>query len=127
APLYTEEDARHALKLLQVVPNDGRLTTIVKDFSAEYRIAGHILGSSQVLVRINGESDSQQRTVLFSGDLGRYDQPIIRDPSPPPACDYLVVESTYGNRLHDAERPKDALERIINKAVAHGSAILIPS
>jgi len=80
-----------------------------------------------VLVRINGESDSQQRTVLFSGDLGRYDQPIIRDPSPPPACDYLVVESTYGNRLHDAERPKDALERIINKAVAHGSAILIPS
>jgi Cft2 family RNA processing exonuclease len=64
---------------------------------------------------------------LFSGDLGKYDQPIIRDPETPPACDYLVVESTYGNRLHDVERPKEALERIIKDAAAHGSAVLIPA
>jgi metallo-beta-lactamase family protein len=127
-PLYTEEDAREALKLLQVVPNDGKLTEIVRDFSAEYRIAGHILGSSQVLVRVAGAgAERQGRSVLFSGDLGKYEQPIIRDPAPPPACDYLVVESTYGDRLHDVERPKDALERIINEAAKHGSAVLIPA
>ena len=123
-PLYTEEDAREALKLLQVVPNTGQEMRIVKGFKAEFRIAGHILGSSQVLVHVE---DSEPRTVLFSGDLGKYDQPIIRDPESPPACDYLVVESTYGNRLHDVERPKDALERIIKDAAAHGSAILIPA
>lgn len=123
-PLYTEADAREALKLLQVVPNTGEQFRVVKGFTAEFRIAGHILGSSQVLVHVE---DDEPRSVLFSGDLGKYDQPIIRDPETPPACDYLVVESTYGNRLHDVERPKDALERIIKDAAAHGSAVLIPS
>ena len=123
-PLYTEQDAREALKLLQIVPNTGQQVPIVKGFTAEFRIAGHILGSSQVLVQVEGD---EPRTVLFSGDLGKYDQPIIRDPEAPPACDYLVVESTYGDRLHDVERPKEALERIIKEAAAHGSAILIPA
>jgi metallo-beta-lactamase family protein len=123
-PLYTEEDAREALKLLQIVPNTGEQVRLVKGFTAEFRVAGHILGSSQVLVRVEG---AEPRSVLFSGDLGKYDQPIIQDPASPPACDYLVVESTYGNRLHDVERPKDALERIIKEAAAHGSAILIPA
>src|SRR5215510_1407314 len=104
-PLYTEQDAKEALKLLQVVPNSGAPVHIVKGFSAEFRIAGHILGSSQVLVHVEGDDP---RSVLFSGDLGKYDQPIIRDPQTPPECDYLVVESTYGDRLHDIERPKDA-------------------
>src|SRR5438067_2163017 len=76
-PLYTEQDAREALKLLQVVPNTGAEMRIVKGIKAEFRIAGHILGSSQVLVHIDG--DSEPRSVLFSGDLGKYDQPIIRD------------------------------------------------
>jgi metallo-beta-lactamase family protein len=120
-PLYTEEDARQALSLLQIVPNTGTPVQIAKGVTAEFRIAGHILGSSQVLVR------TESSAVLFSGDLGKYDQPIIPDPIAPPACDYLVVESTYGDRLHDIEHPKDALERIIKKAAAHGSAVLIPS
>src|SRR5262245_12518938 len=123
-PLYTEEDAREALKLLQVVPNNGEKVMIVKGYTAEFRIAGHILGSSQVLVRAEGAAPSK---VLFSGDLGKYDQPIIRDPDTPPECDYLLVESTYGDRLHDVERPKDALERIIKAAAAHGSAVLFPA
>jgi len=123
-PLYTEQDAREALKLLQIVPNTGEQVRLVKGFTAEFRVAGHILGSSQVLVQVEG---AEPRSVLFSGDLGKYDQPIIRDPERPPACDYLVVESTYGNRLHDVERPKDALERIIKDAAAHGSAVLIPA
>jgi len=124
-PLYTEQDAREALNLLQIVPNSGELVRVVKGFSAEYRIAGHILGSSQVLVRV--EEAGSERKVLFSGDLGKYDQPIIRDPVAPPACDYLTVESTYGDRLHDVEEPKIALERIIKAAAARGGAILIPA
>jgi metallo-beta-lactamase family protein len=124
-PLYTEEDAREALKLLQIVPNNGTETKVARDITAEYRIAGHILGSSQVLVHVN--SDKGPMRVLFSGDLGKYDQPIIRDPSPPPACDYLLIESTYGDRLHDIEEPKAALERIINDSAQHGGAILIPA
>ena len=124
-PLYTEQDAREALKLLQVVPNTGAEMRIVKGIKAEFRIAGHILGSSQVLVHVNG--DNEERKVLFSGDLGKYDQPIIRDPVAPPACDYLLIESTYGDRLHDVEEPKDALERIIKDAAARGSAVLIPA
>jgi len=124
-PLYTEQDARETLKLLQVVPNNGAPVRVVKNIEAEFRIAGHILGSSQVLVRING--DQEPRTVLFSGDLGKYDQPIIGDPEPPPACDYLLIESTYGDRLHDIEPPKEALERIIKNAAARNSVVLIPA
>jgi metallo-beta-lactamase family protein len=124
-PLYTEEDAETALGLLQVVQNDGQPFQIVKGISAEFRIAGHILGSSQVLVLI--ETDQGVQRILFSGDLGKYDQPIIRDPVPPPACEYLVVESTYGDRTHDPEEPKIALERIIKNAAAHDSEILIPA
>src|SRR5712671_1426216 len=108
-PLYTEQDAREALKLLQVVKNTGEPFQVVKGIKAEFRFAGHILGSSQVLVHIDDKDES--RSVLFSGDLGKYDQPIIRDPVAPPAADYLVIESTYGDRLHDIEEPKDALER----------------
>ena len=124
-PLYTEEDAETALGLLQVVQNDGQAFNIAKGISAEFRIAGHILGSSQVLVLI--ETDQGVRRILFSGDLGKYDQPIIRDPVAPPACEYLVVESTYGDRTHDPEEPKIALERIIKNAAEHDSEILIPA
>jgi metallo-beta-lactamase family protein len=127
-PLYTEQDAREVLKLLQVVKNTGQPFPVVKGISAQFRMAGHILGSSHVLVQLDGAGDNRQgRSVLFSGDLGKYDQPIIRDPVAPPECDYLVVESTYGNRLHDTEEPKDALERIIKDAAAQKSAILIPA
>jgi metallo-beta-lactamase family protein len=125
-PLSTEEDARETLKLLQVVPNNGTETKVAPGITAEYRIAGHILGSSQVLVHV-GDSHGEPRRVLFSGDLGKYNQPIIRDPAPPPACDYLLVESTYGDRLHDPEEPKAALERIINDAAQQGGAVLIPA
>jgi metallo-beta-lactamase family protein len=127
-PLYTEDDAREALKLLSVVKSKGEPFQAVKGIQAEFRFAGHILGSSHVLVHVEGAgADQQGRSILFSGDLGKYDQPIIRDPVAPPSCDYLLVESTYGNRLHDVEEPKIALERIIKHAAAHNSAILIPA
>ncbi len=124
-PLYTEADAEAALGLLQVVPNNGQPINVVKGISAQFRIAGHILGSSQVLVLV--ETDHGVQRILFSGDLGKYDQPIIRDPVAPPACEYLVVESTYGDRTHDPEEPKIALERVIKNAALHDSEILIPA
>ncbi|MFN2576772.1 MAG: MBL fold metallo-hydrolase RNA specificity domain-containing protein [Pyrinomonadaceae bacterium] len=124
-PLYTEEDAGQTLKLLQAVPNTGTPVPIANGIEAEFRIAGHILGSSQVLVHVKGANET--RSVLFSGDLGKYNQPIIHDPVAPPAADYLVIESTYGNRLHDVEEPKDALERIIKDAAARRGAVLMPA
>src|SRR5215212_3457437 len=118
-PLYTEEDARAALKLIKTCPNTGEATEVAEGVRASFHIAGHILGSSLVLLELEGAgADGAGRRVLFSGDLGHYDQPIIRDPVAPPACDYLLVESTYGDRLHDPEKPKDALTRIIQDALA---------
>jgi metallo-beta-lactamase family protein len=127
-PLYTEEDARAALKLIQVRPNTGEPLEVAAGVRASFRVAGHILGSSLVLLELEGAgADAKGRRVLFSGDLGHYHQPIIRDPVEPPACDYLLVESTYGDRLHSSEDPKGALARVINEAVARGGPLLIPA
>jgi len=100
-PLYDEEDAKETLDRLEPIPNDGNAVEICEGFRAAFNVAGHILGASLVLVemekaRANGESVK----FLFSGDLGHYDQPIVKDPSIPSDCDYLMTESTYGNRLH---------------------------
>lgn len=127
-PLYTEDDARAAIKLIQPIANTGEAVKVARGIRAGFRIAGHILGSSLVLIEMDGAgNDSRGRRVLFSGDLGHYDQPIIRDPVAPPACDYLLVESTYGDRLHDPELPQDALARIINDAASRNGAVLIPA
>lgn len=120
-PLYTEKDAFAALELLRPVANTGEAIEVAPGVQGSFRIAGHILGSSLVLLEVDG------KRVLFSGDLGHYDQPIIRDPTPPPSCDYLLVESTYGDRLHDPEDPKVALTRIINDAAQRQAPILIPA
>ena len=126
-PLYTEKDALASLKLIKAQPNDGSPVNVASDVRAGFHIAGHILGSSLVLVETDAGADRTGRRILFSGDLGHYDQPIIRDPVQPPACDYLLVESTYGDRLHDPEDPKDALARIINDAAKRDGAVLIPA
>jgi metallo-beta-lactamase family protein len=127
-PLYTEEDASAALDLLRPLLNDGEGVEVAPGIRVSFKTAGHILGSSMVLVEIDGAgADGKGRRVLFSGDLGHYDQPIIRDPVPPPACDYLLVESTYGDRLHDPEDPKVALARIINDAAKRKAPVLIPA
>lgn len=127
-PLYTEKDAFAALELLEPVANTGDAIEVAPGIRAGFRIAGHILGSSLVLLEVDHAlADGQDRRILFSGDLGHYDQPIIRDPVPPPACDYLLVESTYGDRLHDPEDPKVALARIINDAAERDAPVLIPA
>ena len=124
-PLYTERDAYDALDLLKPLPNTGEPFKVAPGIQASFRVAGHILGSSLVLLELDQAGEG--RRVLFSGDLGHYDQPIIRDPVAPPACDYLLVESTYGDRLHDPEDPKIALARIINDAVQRKAPVLIPA
>lgn len=127
-PLYTEKDANAALQLIKPLANSGEPVEVAQGISASFRIAGHILGSSLILVEIDNAGDDQRgRSILFSGDLGHYNQPIIRDPVAPPACDYLLVESTYGDRLHDPEDPKSALKRIINDAAQRVGPILIPA
>jgi metallo-beta-lactamase family protein len=127
-PLYTEKDAYASLELINPVPNTGEPVQVAPGIRAGFRIAGHILGSSLVLLEVeNAGADGKERRILFSGDLGHYDQPIIRDPVPPPACDYLLVESTYGDRLHDPEDPKVALARIINDAAQRSAPVLIPA
>lgn len=127
-PLYTEKDAYASLELVEPVDNDGEGLEVAPGIRAGFRIAGHILGSSLVLLELDqaGE-DGRGRRVLFSGDLGHYDQPIIHDPAAPPQCDYMLVESTYGDRLHDREDPKVALARVINDAAERNAPVLIPA
>lgn len=127
-PLYTEADAFASIELIKPLPNTGEAFDVARGIRAGFGIAGHILGSSMVLVEVEeAGADQAGRRVLFSGDLGHYDQPIMRDPVAPPACDYLLVESTYGDRLHDPEDPKLALTRIITDAARRNSAVLIPA
>lgn len=141
-PLYDEQDARNALELMSPVPNDGVMRDICSGFKAGFSVAGHIMGASQVLVSMSSKtqvpgstaSDLEHRTLepgtlrfLFSGDLGHYDQPIVKDPAPPPACDYLMCESTYGDRLHGDIDSETGFARIINEAYKRNGPILIPA
>lgn len=127
-PLYDETDAKDALDLLNPVPNDGNSIEICEGFKASFMVAGHILGASQVLVEMeNARENGDSIKFLFSGDLGHYDQPILNDPAPPPACDYLMCESTYGDRLHGEVTSDVKFAEIINEAYKRDAPILIPA
>ncbi|MEK7724136.1 MAG: MBL fold metallo-hydrolase [Acidobacteriota bacterium] len=127
-PLYDEQDAKETLKLLHPVKNDGEFVQICEGFGANFKVAGHILGASMVLVSIDGaKKDGSDIRFLFSGDLGHYDQPIVKDPATPPNCDYLMCESTYGNRLHGETTSDIQLADIINAAYKRNAPILIPA
>ena len=127
-PLYDEDDAKNALKQIEPVANDGAFVEICEGFRASFSVAGHILGASQVLVEMeNARENGESIKFLFSGDLGHYDQPILNDPVAPPACDYLMCESTYGNRLHSEVHSDKQLADIINEAENRNAPILIPA
>lgn len=127
-PLYDEKDAREALKLVRPLPNDASVTQVTEGINASFMVAGHIMGASLVLVEMTGaRPNGESIRFLFSGDLGHYDQPIVKDPAPPPACDYLMCESTYGNRLHGNVSTADQMTRIINEAVERNGPVLIPA
>ncbi len=127
-PLYDEDDAKETLTRLQPVPNDGNAIEVCEGFKASFMVAGHIMGASLVLIEMeNARENGEPIKFLFSGDLGHYDQPILKDPAPPPACDYLMVESTYGDRLHSEDKSDDELERIIKEGLKREGPILIPA
>ncbi|MFZ1699983.1 MAG: MBL fold metallo-hydrolase [Pyrinomonadaceae bacterium] len=125
-PLYDEDDAKAALDLIQTFSNDGQAHSIADGFRASFLVAGHIMGASLVFVEMLRSGDDPIR-FLFSGDLGHYDQPIVKDPALPPACDYLMCESTYGNRLHGEVDSATQMARIINEAAERNGPILIPA
>ncbi|MDH3492773.1 MAG: MBL fold metallo-hydrolase, partial [Acidobacteriota bacterium] len=127
-PLYTTEDADQALGLINKIPNDGNPVKVCEGINASFNVAGHILGASLVLVELeNARPEGESIRFLFSGDLGHYDQPILKDPAPPPACDYLMVESTYGDRLHTEEKSDEQLARIIKEVEGRNAPLLIPA
>jgi metallo-beta-lactamase family protein len=118
-PLYTEEDAHACLDQLRHV--DVGMDHPVGALLFRMIPAGHILGATSILV-----SDGSVR-VLFSGDLGRDDDLLMRPPDAPPACDHVVVESTYGNRIHDRADPIERVAEILRRTVERGGILLIPS
>lgn len=124
-PLYTMDDAIGAIELF--VPHEYDTPIEISDgITAEFRDAGHLLGSSGILLTM--VENSEKRSVIFSGDIGNTDQPLIRDPSYFERADYAIMESTYGNRIHT--RPTDyvtALADILQKTFDRGGNVIIPS
>lgn len=119
-PLYTRADAEAALQLFRPVPWD---TDVDLDGpTARWIRAGHILGSASVRLEVAG------RSVLFSGDLGRHDHPLLKDRATPEAADFVVCESTYGDRDHpEPASPHEVLALAVRKTVARGGQVVIPA
>lgn len=124
-PLYTTEDAEHALK--QFVPcSYEKPIDLCKGVSVTFTDAGHLLGSSSISLAITEGGITE--TIVFSGDLGNCDRPLINNPQNPKEADYVIIESTYGNRLH-GERPDyvTQLTRILQETFDRGGNVIIPS
>ncbi len=123
--LYTTEDVDPVLKQLKTMPRSGGF-----DISPEFHVAsydaGHILGSSSLELTIT--EGGRKTVVVFSGDIGRYSQVILKDPTTPPSkADVLICESTYGDREHPDGNPAELLAQIVNRVVKRGGSIVIPS
>lgn len=119
-PLYTEEDARRCLSSFSPVPFDVAFV-VAEGVTAKMARAGHILGAAIVSISVEG------KTITFSGDLGRFNDPIMVPPDSVEKTDYLVVESTYGNRVHEPVDPLLTLGRAIRETAARGGVVVIPA
>ena len=124
-PLYTTEDVQNTLKLFRTA-GYGQDIEIFDDVTINYTDAGHLLGSSSVLFRLR--ENGEERTIVFSGDIGNNNKPIIRSPQIPPQADYVVMESTYGNRTH-SESPDyvGELTEVIQRTLDRGGNLVIPA
>lgn len=126
-PLYTLEEATDCLRLFKGVAYN-EVVSVSKDVRVRFNDAGHILGSAIIEIWIR--EDNQETKIVFSGDLGNKGMPILRDPSIIGDMDYLIVESTYGDRLHELKKGKDKIERFINiisETISKGGNVVIPS
>ncbi|MBI2379509.1 MAG: MBL fold metallo-hydrolase [Gammaproteobacteria bacterium] len=118
-PLYTERQAERALQAFE--PVDFHDAFAIGALRVHFTPAGHILGAACVHV------ENAARRLCFSGDLGRPNDPAMRPPEPISRCDYLVLESTYGDRRHEAADVGEQLAGIVNDTVAHGGTVLLPA
>jgi metallo-beta-lactamase family protein len=124
--LFGPRDAKRALALFEPLPFEQE-REVAPGISIRLHRAGHLLGAASVEVSAKG-SDGKRRRWLFSGDVGRYDVPILRDPVPPAAVPAAVLlESTYGNRLHAPEPPVEGLRTVIARTFARGGSVVIPA
>ena len=124
-PLYTADDAKASFPLFESV-RYGESVQLGDGVRASFHEAGHVLGSAMIKVTVTQEGD--HRTIVFSGDVGRWDKPIVRDPSLFSEVDYILVESTYGDRLHeDSPDISDSLAEIVNSTWKAGGNIIVPS
>ncbi|MBX7147387.1 MAG: MBL fold metallo-hydrolase [Alphaproteobacteria bacterium] len=119
-PLYTEEEAKNSLQYFRPIAF-GQSYNLHDELSFSFHRAGHILGAS--FIRLN----NGQTNILFSGDIGRLHNPVMKPPAQIQEIDYLVLESTYGNRLHDKDDPIDDIEKIVLQTINRGGTLLIPS
>jgi len=124
--LYTSDDVDPVLRLLKPMPRNGGFD-ISPEFHVESYDAGHILGSSSLELTIT--ENGKKTVIVFSGDVGRYDQPILNDPVTPVTkqIDLLLCESTYGDREHEAGDPLALLGDVVNRVVKRGGSIVIPA
>lgn len=124
-PLYTVADAEKVPPLFQPIRYDTP-TKLNEHVSVRYFDAGHILGSASIEITVT--EAGQSRTIVFSGDIGMPDRPILRNPIPPEKADFLIMESTYGDRDHDTRIDiKSQLAKVINDAVARKGNVVIPT
>jgi metallo-beta-lactamase family protein len=119
-PLYTEDEARQSLKRFSAIAFN-KEAVVAGKFRLTLKPAGHILGAS--IARLHGDGIK----VVFSGDLGRMRDPIMHPPSRVDEADYLIVESTYGNRRHDQGDPEEALGSLLNRALARNGVVIMPA
>ena len=119
-PLYTEEDARAAMAVLRAAPFGKEVP--LASATATFSRAGHILGSASIAIDVDGT------TVELSGDVGRPSHPLLRPPDPPAGADTLVIESTYGSRVHpDPDDLRDRLAAVISSTARRGGTVVIPA
>jgi metallo-beta-lactamase family protein len=119
-PLYTEIEAARAITQLQPVGYD-RPVPVVPGVEVEFINAGHLLGSAYARVTVG------DRTILFGGDLGRYGRPVLPDPTAISEADFLLLESTYGDRLHERDDDGERLAGIVTDVATRGGRLIIPS
>ncbi|MDX1964349.1 MAG: MBL fold metallo-hydrolase [Pirellulales bacterium] len=123
-PLYDDKDVSRAIKLLQPRERNSWFPLGGALF-ARYIDAGHLLGSS--MIQVEARLPRGTRRILFSGDVGRYQAPLYHDPGSPPPCDYLICESTYGDRDHAPEPVLEQVVREVHDAIARGGIMLVAS
>ena len=124
-PLYTNREVSRAMKQFRPVPYM-KWQELAADMRFRFIDAGHILGSAMVQCETR-ELEGAPYRIVFSGDLGRYNMPLHPDPQPLPECDVLIIESTYGNRKHDAHSFEDQIREAFTRTFAGGGVVLIPS